>query len=289
MTNKIALRSVEEFMQGYTPTFMPLYPTFMGRAQAYPAEVGENSFKRIDTIGDIRAKRITPKDTVLQQVASAEGSKTFKKYFFANQYINSKLQDTKGIEDVIGQVLDEHQKQQDDLFLLGEGTSNSTMTNNGLYWSSDANYRLENSIEVDKGTAADHLKDLHTQIMTGSRVVNQIAGSKVLVLYGDTLLSKADGLYANSDAAFLARLKESLGANYSVVKMPSAVTPATANGWIHIALDQIKIHYTLLPQLWGQGVNEEKMYSWHNFILGSMMTEVLVDDAIYRQPCTFEA
>jgi len=87
----------------------------------------------------------------------------------------------------------------------------------------------------------------------------------------------------------LARLKESLGANYSVVKMPSAVTPATANGWIHIALDQIKIHYTLLPQLWGQGVNEEKMYSWHNFILGSMMTEVLVDDAIYRQPCTFEA
>jgi hypothetical protein len=36
-----------------------------------------------------------------------------------------------------------------------------------------------------------------------------------------------------------------------------------------VNLDQVKLHYTALPKLKAQGVNEEKMYSWHNFIMGS--------------------
>lgn len=289
MTNKIALRTVEEFMTDYKPIYSPIYPLFMGKSQSYSELVGEQVFKRADTVGDIRAKRITPKDTDIKQIAVKEGSKTFKKYFLGNQFIQSTFQDTKGLEDIISQVLDEHQKQQDDLFLLGEGTSASTMLNNGLFWSDDANYRLETSLEVDKGTATDHLKDMHTQIMISVAIADQIAGQKALIIYGSTACSKYDSLYANTDAPFKKVLAEVLGANWKVVKLPTAVTPSSTNGWICANLDQVKLHYTVLPSLKAQGVNDEKSYSWHNFLMGSTMLEVLVDDAIIRQPVTFEA
>lgn len=287
MTNKIALRAVEEFMADYVPTYTPLYPLFMGKSAAYPQEVGKMDFKRLNAVGDIRAKHILPKDSVIQQISASESKKTFKKYFLANQYVQSELQDKKGLEDVIAQVLDEHQKQMDDLFLLGEGTSDSTMINNGLFWSADSNYRLEASAEVALGTANDHLKDMHTKIMASCAVADQIAGKKALIIYGSTACAKFDSLYANTDAPFKKVLGEVLGSNYSLVKLPSAVTPSNTNGWIVANLDQVKLHYSVLPQLKAQGVNEENMYSWHNFMMGSCMLEVLVDDAVIRQPVTF--
>lgn len=289
MTDKIVLRTVEEFMQDYTPIYQPLYALFLGKSQSYSELVGTIDFKRADTVGDIRAKHITPKDTELKQISVGEGKKTFKKYFLANQYIQSALQDTQGNEDVIAQVLDEHQKQMDELILLGEGTSDSTMVNNGLFWSNDPNYRLETSKEIDKGTAEDHLKDMHTQIMVTVGIADQIAGRKALIVYGAVACAKFDSLYSNTDAPFKSVLQGVLGEGWSVVKMPTAITPSNTNGWIAVNLDQVKMHYTALPSLKNQGVNEEKMYSWHNFLMGSAMMEVLVDDAIIRQPVTFEA
>jgi hypothetical protein len=88
---------------------------------------------------------------------------------------------------------------------------------------------------------------------------------------------------------FKSALGQVLGANYSIVEMPADVTPSGTNGWIIVNLDQVKLHYTVLPQLKAQGINEEKMYSWHNFLMGSMMLEVLASKAIVRQPVTFEA
>jgi len=276
-------------MAGYVPTYQQLYPLFKGKSQAYPDQVGSLNFKRMSAVSDIRAKHLLPKDTEMKQIAVSEGTKTFKKYFLANQYVQSLLQDTQGNEDVVKQVLDEHQKQMDDLFLLGEGTSASTMINNGLFWSSDPNYRLENSVELDKGTAEDHLRDAHTKIMAAAEVSNQIAGRKVIIPYGSTMCAKFDSLYANTDAVFKTVLAEALGANYSIVKLPSAVTPSNTNGFIVCNLDQVKLNYTVLPSLAAQGINEEKMYAWHNFLMGSCMLEVLVDDAVIRQPVTFEA
>lgn len=287
MTNLVALRSVDQFMADWKPTFQPLYPLFMGKAQKYDIAVGENNFKRLEAVGDIRAKRITPKDTILEQVGAKEGKKTFKKYFFANQFTVSALQTREGVEDVQAQILDEHQAQADDIFLLGEGTSNSTMQNNGLFWSADPNYRLEDSIAIAAGTAADHLKDMHTKIMISIAIADQIAGQKVLIIYGTTACAKFDSLYANTDAPFKRVLQEVMGDGWSIVKMPTKVTPSSTNGWIVANLDQVKLHYTALPSIYNQGVNEEKLYAWFNFLIGSMMLEVLVDDAIIRQPVTF--
>ncbi len=290
MTNKVVLRSIEEFMAGYVPIYQPVYPLFLGKSQSYSEEAGKIDFKRVEAIGDIRAKHITPKDTEIKQLSAREASKTFKKYFLANQFTQSALQDPRGVEDVVAQVLDEHQKQADDLLLLGEGTSASTMINNGLFWSADSNYNLQGSIEIDDGAADDHLADLHAQIVGASLVCNAVAGRKAVIFYGSTMLTKVNGVYANSSMPWKEVLAKVLGPNYSVVELPSAVTPTGGvNGFIIANLDQVKLHYTALPSLKAQGVNEEKMYSWHNFLMGSMMLEVLAYGGVYRQPTTFAA
>lgn len=288
-TNKILLKTTEQFMADYQPIYQPIYPLFLGKSAAYPDVVGKVNFNRLDTVGDIRAKHLLPKDTEMKQISVATGSKTYKKYFLANQYIQSNLQDSEGNEEIIAQVLDEHQKQFDDLLLLGEGTSASTMINNGLYWSADANYRLETSAEVAKGTAEDHLRDLHSKIMAASAVANGISGRKILIVYGSTASAKFSGLYSNTDAVFSTVLAGALGSNYNIVTLPTAVTPSAANGYMIVNADNVKLHYTVLPQLKDRGVNSEKMYSWHNFLMGSCMLEVLVDDAVIRQPLTFQA
>lgn len=288
-TNRIALRTVEEFMADYKPTYNPIYGLFMKKSQTYSEEAGTIDFKRVDTVGDIRLKHITPKDTEIKQIIVGELKKTFKKYFLGKQYRQSTLQDTKGIEDVIAQVLDENQKLQDEIFLYGEGTQASDVFNNGLFWSADPNYRLETSVEVDKGTDESHLRDLHAKVMAKAQIAKQIDGEKVILFYGDVATGKIDTLYTNTDAVFKSKLSEVLGPGWTVASMPEAVKPSTNNGFLIANIDQIKTHYLTLPKLKAQGVNEENMYSWHNFLTGSMMVEVLVDDAIIRQPLTFEA
>lgn len=286
MTNKIVIPSVDQFMSGYTPTYQPILPLFLGRAKKYTEEVGQLNFKRLEAMGDIRSRRITPKDTEIKQINTKEGSKAFKKYFFASQYTESNFQDHDRLQDVVGQVLDEHNKHQDDLFLLGEGTSASTMKNNGLYWSNDANYLLESSDALSAGSDT-HMSSLHSEIIATKAFSDKLAGPKLLMLYGETLLGKYNSLYAATSVPFKEALQKVLGANYQVVEMPADITPSNANGYIMVAMNQIQLHYTSLPYLKAQGVNEEKMYSWHNFVQGSSMLEVLAKNGVIRQPVTF--
>jgi hypothetical protein len=285
-TNKIALRTVEEFMAGYTPTYKPLYPLFMGKAQKYSSEAGKIEFRRVDTIGDIRAKHVTPKSTEIEQIAVIEGKKAYKKYFLAKQFRQSDLQDREGIEDIIARVLDEHQVHMDELFLLGEGTSASTMLNNGLFWSNDANYTLESSTELAK---ADFNSALVTAVASSARKAKATAGQKVVIMYGSSVLPIYDSLFSTSQKPVKVALQEVLGPEFSLAEMPAAVTPTSANGWIVANLDQVKLHHTALPGLLAQGVNEEQMYSWHNFLMGSCMLEVLAKYGVIRQPATLQA
>ncbi len=213
-----------------------------------------------------------------------EGTKSFKKYFMANQFTISTLQDRQGAEDVTAQVLDEHQKQADDLLLLGEGTAANNVLNNGLYWSGDANYTLETSAEI---ASSSRLYDYYNKVMVTAQKANQVPGRKVIMFYGTTLAPFFNSLFDTAAVSWQAALQSALGPNYSIVYMPEAVTPSSANGWIIANLDQTKLHYSLLPQLLANGVNEEKMYYWANFALGSMMLEVLAPNGVIRQPVTF--
>lgn len=286
MTNKIALKEVDQFMSDFKPVYAPIFPLFAGRMKQYAEQVGVQNIFRLDAVGDIRQKHYTPKDTEIKQIVSKLSSKIYKKYFLKGQYRQSKLQDADGISDVIAQSLDEHFRHQDDLLFLGEGTSASDMINNGLFWSSDPNYRLENSTAVSAGSDA-HLSDLHTKMMVTAGVANKLSGKKVMFVYGSTAISKMSALHASAPVPFQKTLAEALGVGWEIVLVPSDVTLGSVNGWIAVNMDQVLLHMTSFPKLDAQGVNDENGYSWHNFLMGSCMLEVLVDDAIVRQPCTF--
>jgi hypothetical protein len=284
-TNKVVLRTVEQFMAGYNPTYQPFYPLLLRNSIAYPQEVGKINFHRLEAVGDLRARHITPKDTEIFQIAVRDSSKTFKKYFLGNQYVQSLLQGREDLEGIVAQVLDENQKKQDDLVLLGEGTSASTMINNGLYWSNDTNYILNNSAQIDN--APDTQGQLYSKIVEIWNQQRDLSGPKTLVLYGDTLLTKYDSLIPEQAVSVRSLVEEAIG--QAAVRLPSVVTPSSANGIIVVTDQQALMHYTVLPSLKGQGVNEEKGHSWHNFLMGSTMLEVKAYGGVIRQPLTFEA
>lgn len=284
-TNKIVLREVDEIMADYVPTYQPLYPLLLGKSQAYPEQVGRINFKRLEAVGNIRNQHYNPKDTHIHQISVVEKQKVFKKYFLASQYVQSTLQDRDQNEDVVRQVLDENQKLMDDLVILGEGTSTSDVVNNGLYWSADPNYLLESSSEL--ASTGGHLPALHASVVTEKIKADTVAGRKVVVFYGSTMLTKLSGIYAESSVPFRQALSAALGGAYTLAEMPSEVTPSGANGFMILNLDQVKLHYTTLPRLAAQGVDERNMEVWHNFMMGSAMVEVLAYKGIIRKPHTF--
>lgn len=286
-TNKIVLRTTEEFMSGYKPVYQPLYPLLLGRSQAYSEEVGKINFNRLVAVGDLRAKHQLPKQTEMAQVSVVNSAKSFKKYFLANQYIQSELQASEDIDGIVAQVLDEHQKHMDDLVLLGEGTSASTMINNGLFWSNDPNYTLDSAATIDN--APDTQADFYETFMEALSRSRDVPGSKAIIVYGSTALSKLDSLFPDKSVSLKAAIDGALESNESIIRMPSAVTPSNTNGMIIVSSEVVKLHYTALPKLAAQGVNPEKMYSWHNFLMGSAMVEVEAANGIIRTPFTFES
>ncbi len=271
-------------MADYQPVYQPLYPLLLGNSQSWAEEVGRIDFKRLIAVGDIRGKHVTPKDTDMRTVSVNEGTKSFKKYFLAKQFQQSAMQDRQQTEDVIKQVLDEHQKQMDELVLFGEGTSSLTdVINNGLFWSNDPNYLLQTS---DAITGTDKLIDFHSTVLAQAAIADQLAGRKVIIFYGSAIIPYFDGVYAANPVPFKSVLGEVLGSNYSLTKMPSGLTTQSESGFLIVNLDQVKLHYTALPALKDQGVNDEKMYSWHNFLMGSTMVEVKALNGVIHQPLT---
>lgn len=284
-TNKIVLRSSDEVMADYQPTYQPFWPILLGKSQSYPEEVGKINFKRLEAVGNIRNQHYNPKDTHIHQISVVEKLKVFKKYFLASQFVQSSLQDRSQNEDVVRQVLDENNKLMDDLVLLGEGTSASDVVNNGLFWSADPNYLLESSTEL--ASTDGHLPALHASVVAEKIKADTVAGQKVVVFYGSTMLSKVCGIYASSSTPFKQALQAAIGGNYSLAELPAEVTPSGANGFMILTLDQIKLHYTTPPKLADQGVDARNMEVWHNFLMGSAMVEVLAYKGVIRQPHTF--
>lgn len=282
MTNNIVFRSIEEFMTGYTPRYTPLMPLFLQGARQHAPVVGEATYKKIEAVGDIRSRIVTPKDTELHQIGAAGSSKTYKKYFLGSQYIQSNLQDRQGYEDVVSEALDEHFKHNDEIFLSGGGQ------NNGLLVSSDVNFTTRASAEMALGSNAN-LDALYAEIIAEALVANEIEGQKVLLYFGDTMSTKMNSLYGDGKRPFNAVLGEAEALQgYDMIKVPTAVVPASlTNGFAIVNMNKIQVHYMVLPEVNNQGVNEEKNYAWTNFLQGSSMVDVKTKDGIILQPLTF--
>lgn len=288
-TNKILTKTVEQLVADFVPVNTPIMPLFLGKSQAYSQDVGQLNFRRLSAVGDIRSKHIQPKDTEIKQIAVMDGLKSFKKYFLASQYTSSTIQDQESASDIVNQILDEQLLHMDSIFMTGEGTAANNVLNNGLYWSADANYVLETSTEVQKDADSNYLSDLHAKMMVTAEKADQIAGRKIMLVYGSNFKPLFDSVFPTGQRAFKSVLGETLGSNWSVIKVPNASTPSGAQGWLAANLDQCKLHYTVLPTVLDQGTNAEKMYYWVNFMMGSCMLDVLAANGVVRQPATLEA
>lgn len=283
-TNKIVARTKEEFMADYVPTYRPIYSTFLGKSQLHTSEVGKAETRRVYAMGDIRTKHYTPKDTEIAQIAIMEKKKTYKKYFLVNQFVQSNFQDREGMEDVVRQVLDEHQLQADEMFLTGEGTANNNVVNNGLFYSSDENYVGITSEEIQSGSG--RLGELHDVTIAAAEQSKLVAGQKVIFFYGTGVKPLFNSLYSTTQVAWKKALGEVLGAEFGLSQLPTQATPANTNGFIIANLAQTKLHYTVLPGLLDQGYEAKDMEWWFNFGLGSMSLEVLSKYGVVHQPLT---
>lgn len=288
MTNKIVLREIDQFLADFVPTYNPIMPAFLSGGAQYTMEVGKINFKRLETIGSLDAELLSSKDTEMTQIQARETKKMFSKYFLGTQYIQSQLQDTQGYEDVLAQVLNHLNLQNDKLFMFGGGTSDATVKNNGLFYSLDPNYTTKASYEVKKGATLDHLKDLYAKMIEIYNEADEVEGAKTILVYGSTMIQKYSGIFAESSVPFLRTLQEALP-GVTIEKVPTVLSPVGQNGFMVVNQPQIKTHYTAIPQILGQGVNDEKLYAWTNFAMGSSMVDVKAKDGIVKQPVTFEA
>lgn len=288
MTNKIVLPTADEFISGFKPTYVPLLPLFMSKAKQYSIEEGTLNFKRVDAVGDLRSKIFGSKDTEIHQIQAKDSKKVYKKYFFASQFVQSNLQSSEGYADVVAQVLNEHNKQADELFLSGAGTANNNVINNGLFFSGDDNFVEKSSYEVQKDAADDHLADLYQKMVSIVQEASDVDGQKLVLVYGDAMIAKYNGLFVETKNPFSDVLSKALP-GVSINKIPKAVTPSGANGFIVVNMDQIMLHITTLPIVRKNGINDEKEYAWTNFLMGSTMLEVLALGGVIKQPVTFEA
>ena len=286
MTNKIGTRTTEEFMSDYTPVYQPLYPLFMSKAQQHVEQVGQVDFRRATTVGDIRAKHITPKDTEVKQVTVSEGKKSFKKYFLGNQYTVSQLQSQEDTEAVTAEVLDENQKLADELLMMGEGTNNATVVNNGLFFSLDPNFVENDSVAV---ASSGRLLNLHGAIMTSITAAKKLAGEKIIIFYGAEVLASLNALHLTTNVPFRRTLEDALGAGFTIAEAPENAYPAGQIGWLIVNMDRIKVHYVKLPAVDDAGANNEKKYNWVNFLMGSFMVDVQSKGAVIKQPVTYPA
>lgn len=288
MTNLVKLKSVDQFLADFTPSYIPLVGLFLARGKQYTIEEGKLNFKRIEAIGDLEAKHFGAKDTEMHLIHAKEGSKVYSKYFFAAKYIQSALQSQEGVDSLKGQVLDIHNKQADRLFLTGEGTDNDTVKNNGLFFSKDPNFSAIASYEVEKDSAGNHLSDLYEKVMEIYERANVVEGEKMILFYGVNTLKKLNGLFTETKTSLSKTLRDALP-GVAINKIPVAVTPANAEGFLVVNMSQIDLHYTTLPIVRGEGVNEENEYVWTNFLLGSFMVDVKAADGICKQDVTYEA
>ncbi len=280
-TGKIELKTTIQYNDGFVPIYRPLYPSVMQKTVQYPLEVGKLETRRLVTIGDIRAKTVTPKDTELVQIAAGPVSRYFKKKALMNQYRVSDLQSQEGSQDVVNQVLDEAHKQADEIILFNEGTSDGSVLNNGLYYSSDPHF----STGIATPTITDNF-EFYDAILATATEADKVAGRKLIVFFGTNCLPVYRGLFETGVKSMRQALQEGLGQDYSLTQMPADITPNSANGWLLINLDQIRTHYMKLPSLVAQGHNEEKGYYWFNFQQASFMTELLAGNSLIRQAAT---
>lgn len=278
-TGHIGTLDIEKMNESFIPAYAPLFSLFLGKSEEYEAKEGNVSFKEVETVGDVKAKRISPKTTELELINTRISKKTFNKYYHGIKYTVSELQSDESFQKTVNQVLDEHSKQFDEIFVTGDSL------NNGLLVSTDSNYVLKASVNVGTTLAAKQ-SALLAKIAEILEDMKSIAGSKTLYYYG---ISDVINSVDTNGLPFKRILMDVLGEEVEIVKIPteSLGAFATLKGFAIVCHDQVNFNYTALPYVKATDINEEGGYRWARFLSGSSMLDVEAKGAVQHQPVAY--
>lgn len=286
-TNLIISQTSLEFLSGYTPVYSPIYPLFTSggptQSQQYALEACERTIRRAVALGDIRTKRYSPKDTEVKHFNAGSADKVFKAYMNVVRFTHSVFQDATGVPDILSQALEEHQKAQDELLFFGDGATDGTQINNGLYFSSDVNYVKESSSSL---AASGQLLAFHQTVVSEARAVN-VGGKRSILFYGDSCLAALDSIHDFGGGAVVATLEDVLGNEFDFIRSPKGLTPSGDNGILIINHAQVKTNYVTEPVIMDQDTDRKEMQAWANFVQGSMMVDVTAPGGIRKLPLVF--
>lgn len=277
-TNKPIVRTAEEFAAEYSPVYPAIYPAFLTGAHSKPYErvEGTQKVKGVEAIGDMIAKKFSAKDTLIHQLHGKATEFNFDKNFYLAEYKTGINQSTEGDPQLVAEFLDNQNVKLDQLLLYGDEG------NQGLYTNSSNYYVSESAIgSIDPSNKNEFFE----AIMATAEEADKLAGSKVLMLYGETTrkLWRA-GLFSTGVASVQANLMTALGSEYTPMLMPSQVAP-NAEGWLVINMNKIRIHNHGAPWM-EPGEDAPRRLRYVHFLIGSVGVELMQTGAIIKQEVT---
>lgn len=278
-TNKPILKTAEEFASSYSPVYPAIYPAFLtgAHAKAYERVEGTQKVKGVEAIGDMIAKKFSAKDTLIHQLHGKETVFNFDKNFYLAEYKTGINQSTEGDDQLVAEYTDNQNVKLDQLLLFGDEG------NQGLYTNSSSNYVSESAISsID----ASEKTEFFEAVMATAEEADKLAGSKVLMLYGEVTrrLWRA-GLFSTGVASVQTNLLNALGSEYTPMLMPQQVTPNGVEGWMVINLNKIMVHNHGAPWM-EPGEDAPRRIRYVHFLLGSVGVELKQLGAIIKQPVT---
>jgi hypothetical protein len=281
-TDKISFDvTVEQVNQLIKPVYSPLYSIFT-KAVKYTEKIGQITFKRNDTIGDLDAKMLSAQGTERKHFVTGQSSKNFNKYLLGISYIESGYQEPTGIEKIAGRVIEYHSKQLDRMVFTGDPDATGALQNNGILNTNDPN-AVTNDPYTLSNVSVNSLSKFFTGLLKQSEELTGNS-SKTILLSGqlrDILTNFVDGTAVPYGKA----LADIYPVDANIIALPQNLNSIVeGNLAIVLSTEDITFNYIAFPQLEAQGYDARNQESWFNFYFGSAMVDLEINGALIKQP-----
>ena len=283
-----------EINRNYTPMYNPFY-LLLKEGKVYNEKPGKVVFKDRGLQGDKKAAEVLAQDTEIKSLSVGEKApKEYLKFPKGAEYAVSDLQDNSDAQSVDNEVLDEFQKQLDGEIFTGEGTSNTTVKNNGIFFSKDPNFveKAVVSFPTSFSERKAFIKSLAKESANGAGGgLKRIAllGSKLPAIFGDVIGAGNDTfaeLLLRARLAGEPPLEIMVVPNEINLKLKELSSGTEVDGIIVMDYENVLLNHGLLPQVFDKGYEKRGKLTWTQYFYNSAMVDIIKKAALIKQLVT---
>jgi hypothetical protein len=267
---ELSLRTPEELRENFVPTYNPFF-ALLTNTQQHEIVNQKVNIRTAETVGDTHARKIGLNDTERKQVISHKKTKTFNKEFYAIKYIIPDKQGLDDYQDVVNKVVNDNLRDLD--YEVYRGTDN-----NGILISSDPNWKLNGILQANDINSS--YEAIYNALVQAEQATGN--GAKLVAPYGG-FRKVLNRFNADENDTYLNIIKRQFPAVVFAETPSNLVLPADS-GFIVIARDFVKFHYTLTPRAVSNGHNDEDEYTWTNIQYGTGNVDCIAPESILVQP-----